>query len=99
VVSFHAGIPTDPATGAVTASILVCHGAADGFATQEQVQTFQKNLADANADWEFIAFGNAKHSFTNPGADTRGIPGLAYNEKADKRSWRAMLGFLAEVTK
>lgn len=99
VVSFHAGIPTEPAAGDVTASILVCHGAADGFATDEQVQTFKKNLAAANADWEFIAFGGAKHSFTNPGADKRGIDGLAYNEKADKRSWRAMLGFLSEVTK
>lgn len=99
VVSFHAGIPTDPASGTVTASILVCHGAADGFATSEQVRTFQENLAAAGADWEFIAFGDAKHSFTNPGADKRGMEGLAYNEKADKRSWRAMLGFLSEVTK
>lgn len=99
VVSFHAGVPTDPATGKVTASILVCHGAADGFASAEQVQTFQKNLAEAGADWEFISFGSAKHSFTNPGADKRGIDGLAYNEKADKRSWKAMLDFLSEASK
>jgi dienelactone hydrolase len=99
VVSFHAGIPTEPATGEVTASILVCHGAADGFASDDQVRTFQENLAAAGADWEFISFGNAKHSFTNPGADKRGIDGLAYNEKADKRSWKAMLDFLSEASK
>ena len=99
VVSFHGGLPTEPAIGKITASILVCHGAADAMATSEQIQTFQKNLADAGADWEFIAYGNAKHSFTNPGADTHGIPGLAYNEEADKRSWKTALDFLAEVTK
>jgi dienelactone hydrolase len=99
VASFHGGLPVEPASGKITASILVCHGAADAFATHEQIQTFQKNLADAGADFEFISYGNAKHSFTNPGADKRGIPGLAYNEKADKRSWQTLLGFLAEVTK
>ena len=99
VVSFHGGLPADPATGKVTASILVCHGAADGFASPELIQTFQKNLAAANADWEFISYGNAKHAFTDPTADKRGIPGLAYDEKADKRSWKTALDFLAEVTK
>jgi len=97
VASFHGGLPTDPAPGKVTASILVCHGAADGFATEEQIATFQKNLADAGADWEFISYGGAKHSFTSPDADKRGIPGLAYNEKADKRSWATLMNFLQEV--
>jgi dienelactone hydrolase len=99
VVTFHAGLPTEPATGKITARILVCHGAADAMATPEQIQTFQKNLADAGADWEFISYGNAKHSFTNPDADKHGIPGLAYNAEADKRSWKTALDFLAEVTK
>jgi dienelactone hydrolase len=99
VVTFHAGLPTEPATAKIKARILVCHGAADAMATAEQIQTFQKNLADAGADWEFISYGNAKHSFTNPDADKHGIPGLAYNEKADKRSWQTALDFLAEATK
>ncbi len=98
VVSFHGGLPSDPASGKVTASILVCNGALDQFATPELIQTFQKNLTDAGADWEFINYGNARHSFTNPSADTHGIPNLAYNEKADKRSWQTALNFLAEVT-
>jgi len=99
VVSFHGGLPPDPATGKITASILVCHGAQDPMATPEQIQTFQKNLTDAGADYEFISYANAKHAFTNPGADKHGIPGLGYNEKADKRSWQTALNFLAEVTK
>ena len=99
VVTFHAGLPTTPATGKINAKILVCHGAADEMATAEQIETFQKNLTTAGADWEFISYGNAKHSFTNPDADKHGISGLAYNEVADKRSWKTALDFLAEVTK
>jgi len=99
VVTFHAGLPTTPATGKIKAKILVCHGAADEMATAEQIETFQKNLAAAGADWEFISYGNAKHSFTNPDADKHGIPGLGYNKEADKRSWKTALDFLAEVTK
>jgi dienelactone hydrolase len=99
VVSFHGALPTDPATGKVTARMLVCHGAADGLITPEQVAGFQKAANDAGADWEFIAFAGAKHSFTNPDADSHGIPALSYNEKADKRSWQAMLDFLAESKK
>jgi len=97
VATFHAGLPTDPPTGKITARILVCHGAADPLATVEQVATFHKNLAEAGADYEFIAYGGAKHSFTNPGADERGMAPLAYNESADRRSWASLMEFLKEI--
>ncbi len=99
VVSFHGSLPTDPATGKVVARILVCHGAADPLITPEQVGGFQKVANDAGADWEFIAFAGAKHAFTDPDADSHGIPALSYNEKADKRSWQAAMDFLAESKK
>lgn len=97
VVSFHGSLPGDPAPGPVKAKVLVCHGGSDGFIAPEQIQTFQKNLAAAGADWQFIAYGGAKHAFTVREADQRGIPGLAYNEAADRRSWQAMLAFLGEI--
>ena len=56
-------------------------------------------MQDAKADWSLVAYGNAVHSFTNPDVDKFGIPGVAYNEKADKRSWEAMKDFFAEVFK
>ena len=99
VASFHGGLFPEPAPGPVKASILVCHGAADGFMPDDVVQQFQKNLAESGADYEFISFGGAKHSFTNPGADERGIPGLEYNAVADHRSWAALKEFLAEAFK
>ena len=97
VVSFHGGFPGDPVTGEVEASILVCHGADDVMATPEQMQAFQKKLSDAGVDWELNVYGGAKHSFTNPGADERGLAMLGYNAEADRRSWRAMLAFLEEA--
>jgi dienelactone hydrolase len=99
VVSFHGALPTDPATGKVTARILVCHGAADPFSTPEQVAGFMKAVTDAAADWEFNFYAGAKHSFTNPNAASYKMPQLEYNENADKRSWAAMLNFLAESKK
>jgi dienelactone hydrolase len=97
VASFHGGLPQEPGKGPVKASILVCHGAADAFSSPEAIQKFQTILTDAGADWEFISYGGAKHSFTNPGADARGIPGLAYNAAADHRSWATLMDFLGEV--
>jgi dienelactone hydrolase len=99
VVSFHGSLPTDPATGKVTARILACHGAADPFSTPEQVAGFMKVVTDAGADWQFVFYANAKHSFTNPNAGSYGMPQLEYNANADKRSWAAMLNFLAESKK
>jgi dienelactone hydrolase len=51
------------------ATILVCHGADDPFASQKDVEDFQKSMRDGKFDWEFAAYGNAVHSFTNPEAD------------------------------
>jgi dienelactone hydrolase len=97
VASFHGALPQDPATGSVKAKVLICHGAADGFITPEQISTIEKNLAQAGADWQFVSYGGAKHSFTNPGADKAGLAGLAYNANADARSWALLLSFLKEA--
>jgi dienelactone hydrolase len=98
VVSFHGSLPLQAvAPGTIKAKILVCHGADDPFTSAEQVQEFQQSLRDAGADWEFISYGGAKHSFTVKGADSRGIPALQYNAEADQRSWAAMQLFLDEI--
>ena len=99
VVSFHGALPTEPppAGTAIKSRILVCHGAADPFVTPEQVAKFEENLTKAGADWQLIAYGGAKHSFTNPEAARFGMAALAYDEKADRRSWSAMLAFFREI--
>jgi dienelactone hydrolase len=99
VVSFHGGLaaatPAEP--GAIKAKILVCDGAEDPMNPLDTVKAFLEEMNGAGADFEFIAYGGAKHSFTNPDADKHGIPGLAYNAEADRRSWQAMLDFFDEI--
>lgn len=98
VVSFHGALnaPVPARAGDLKAKILVCHGAVDPFVPPAEVAGFEKEMQDVRADWQLISYGNAVHSFTNPAAKGQ-IPGAQYDEKADKRSWEAMKGFLIEV--
>jgi len=99
VVSFHGSLPvvTPPQAGNIKSSILVAHGDADGFVPAERIAGFKAALEEAGADWEMITYGGARHGFTNPGAARYGIENVRYDEKADRRSWRAMQRFLDEV--
>lgn len=101
-VSFHGSLGTSsPATaGNIKAEILVAHGAADPFTTPEQLDTFKKEMADAGAVFQLRIYADAKHSFTNPEADSFGkrfnIP-LEYNKAADEASWQDMKDLLNRV--
>jgi dienelactone hydrolase len=95
VVSFHGTLPAGKAgPGSFKARVLVCHGADDPFVTKEQIVGYQDNLRTGGADWQFMSYGGARHSFTNPDADKVGMPALAYNKIVDRRSWKLMLSFL-----
>jgi dienelactone hydrolase len=99
VVSFHGGLggllPAKP--GQVKARVLVLNGAEDPFATPELIAKFKKEMTDAGAHYEFVNLAGAKHSFTNPDADKVGMPALAYNAAADKKSWELAMKLLHEV--
>jgi dienelactone hydrolase len=101
VVSFHGALatPMPVKAGDLKAKILVCHGADDLFVPPNEVAGFEQEMRDAKADWLFVSYGNAVHSFTNPGAAKAGLKGVAYEERADKRSWQAMKDFFAEIFK
>ncbi len=101
VVSFHgglAGIKADKET--LKAKILVCHGGADKFISEEDVVNFKKQMDGAAANYEFKVYEGCTHAFTNPtSTDTGkklGLP-IAYNEAADKASWNDMKEFLKKV--
>lgn len=101
VVSFHGSLPIadNDTYGKIKPRILVLHGNADDFVPREIVNKFQLTLDEADANWEMITYGKVKHSFTNPKADTRGIPALKYDQYADENSWSAMQTFLNTVFK
>lgn len=102
VVSFHGNLSSmhTPDSGSVTARILVNHGAADPLVPEEQITAFKKEMDAAGANYEFIAYENALHSFTNPGATAAaekfGMP-VGYNAAADSASWAAMQDMFKEI--
>jgi dienelactone hydrolase len=82
----------------VTASVLVCCGAADPIAPVEARDAFQREMTDAGvADWRMEVYGGVGHSFTNPRVDELGMPGFAFDAAADRRSWRSMLDLFGET--
>lgn len=99
VVSFHGGLGHDEArkTTTIKPKILVCHGADDPNVPDEEVKTFQQEMRQAKADWQMVYYANAVHAFTEPEAGNDNSKGVAYNEKADKRSWQHFMDFLKEV--
>lgn len=99
VVSFHGALPTpsEDDTKAIEGSILVCHGAEDSFIPEESIVSFRKALEAAGVDYQLIYYGGARHAFTNPEAGTFGIENLQYNKAADRRSWKTMQDFFAEI--
>lgn len=98
VVSFHGGLSSPNPTDAknIKGKVLVLHGADDPNVNPE-VPGFQDEMRKAKVDWQFVAYGNAVHSFTDWNAGNDNSKGAAYNEKADKRSWEAMQQFFAEI--
>ncbi|MBE7414610.1 MAG: dienelactone hydrolase family protein [Deltaproteobacteria bacterium] len=98
-VTFHGSLATkNPARpNDIKGSVLVLHGAEDPHVKPEDVRAFKDEMRTAGADWVFTSYGGAVHGFSNPNNDADPSDGLAYNEKADKRSWEAMKDFLKEV--
>jgi dienelactone hydrolase len=101
VVSFHGDLatPTPGDARNIKCKVLACHGADDPFVPPNVVSAFEDEMRKGGVDWQLIAYGNAVHSFTNPGAGNDPKRGAAYNAEADHRSWEAMKQFFAEIFK
>ena len=99
VVSFHGGLDTTHPEDArkIKAKVLALHGADDPYVPPQQVQAFQKEMNDAKVDWQMIFYSGAVHAFTNKAAGNDNSKGVAYNPKADQRSWEAMKQFFEEI--
>jgi len=103
VVSFHGTLIGTPANkDLLKAKILVCHGEADKFVPQTDVDKFKKQMDSIHADYTFRSYPNATHAFTNPASTETGkkfnMP-IAYNPAADSASWKDMQQFFDKIFK
>ncbi|MEO9869725.1 dienelactone hydrolase family protein [Ekhidna sp.] len=95
VAAFHAGLglPVMPDAGSVKGKVLVANGAADKFITEQQITDYKAAMDAAGADYKFINYEGALHSFTSKAADslaTKFEMPIAYNAAADSASWEEM---------
>jgi dienelactone hydrolase len=98
VVSFHGNFNTPtPGASAVKAKILVLHGDDDPLVPPEEVAAFIAEMKEYRVDYQFVAYANAVHSFTNWDLPENAPGEAAYNKLADRRSWTAMQAFLSEI--
>ncbi len=99
ITTFHAGLlPEQPEDkNRMAAKVMICHGSEDPMVEKSAIDTVMDEFRRDNVDWQFTFYGNAAHSFTDPDADSRGMPGLSYDATTEARSWAAMRLFFEEV--
>lgn len=74
-----------PHGGGLYGSLLILTGAKDPLAPRTGLEAVQKEMTDANVDWQTHIFGNAAHSFTNKDASNLQA-GMYYEALSAKRS-------------
>lgn len=98
-ICFHGNLDTPNPQDArnIKGSILVLNGAADPMVPAETIAAFEQEMREAKVDWQFVNYGGAMHAYTAWDAVTDLQKGVAYDERADCRSWLAMRNFLEEI--
>lgn len=101
VVSFHGGLgtPTPEDAKDIVCEVVVLHGAADPYVPADEVAGFHREMLAANVAYTFTAYPDAVHAFTQAFAGDDPSKGAAYNEAADRESWRAMGAFFRRLFK
>jgi dienelactone hydrolase len=98
-IGFHSGLATARPEDAsnIRGVVLVCIGTEDPIIPPDQRAAFEAEMRAGGVDWRMELYGGAAHSFTNPAASERAMPGIAYHEPSDRRSWASLLACLEET--
>jgi len=102
VVAFHPGmsgpvaLPDKDDRKIPNCKVMVCAGADDPLIPNSAQVKFAELMNAAGADWQFLSYGGAAHSFTDRSVDAMNMPGFKYDARTDSRSWAAMRNLFAE---
>ena len=93
-VSFHGGLKTPKGQNysETTGAILILHGSVDPVSDMDDVTNLVNEINDFEIQHEVHIYGEVKHSFTIKGSRD-------YSEKAERKSWDALLSYLKENSK
>lgn len=103
VVAFHPGmsgpvaLPEKDERKITSCKVMVCAGAADPLIPPTAQVKFAELMDAAGADWQFISYSGAGHSFTDRSVDALNIAHFNYHEPTDRRSWIAMRNLFDEA--
>jgi dienelactone hydrolase len=97
VVSFHGLLRTASRArrGAVTAKVLSITGVKDPYVPKEDLQASQREMTEAEVDWQVTVYGEGRHAFTRPDIGDHDVAGTAYDPLFDHLSWAQATTFLA----
>lgn len=103
VVAFHPGmsgpvaLPEKDDRKIPNCKVMVCAGANDPLIPNSAQVKFVELMNAAGADWQFLSYGGAMHSYTDRSVDAMNTPGFKYDARTDRRSWAAMKDLFAEA--
>jgi len=80
----------------IKAKVLALHGYLDPLTSLEELKQFQKEMSEANVDWQLHLYGKAMHAFATPGVNLR-EKGLQHDLTSEKRAWVTTRDFLREI--
>ena len=95
--SFHGSLPLPEKPETIKAKLLIYHGGKDSHVPAETVTALKAKLDPAKVDYRLTIYPEAMHGFSVPGADARGMKGVAYNAEADQKSWADLLAALKSL--
>jgi len=81
----------------VKATILVLQGSADPYLDPNELTDYIGAMDKSGLDWQMVLFGGAKQGFSDPNAAQYKMKEFAYNQAADRRSWKQVELFLSEL--
>jgi len=97
-VSFHGLYDAPPFPNArMTAKLLVCHGWNDPLCPPDATVGLAQELTEAGVDWQIHSYGHVGHAFTANDMPLDAGKTFGFDATVNRRSWKAMTDFFAEV--